>query len=181
MHELSMSSHLISSFAQTHPAGKVCPEDRNCDCRTCCCQSTPGVDFYRPNASNTFTECPARDNAEYKVSLIPTTSDICHPTTPFPGNSEFSELLLTSHTIYQIFSREITEIDSFYPYILYPEHALPLVEAALDDEVELGTIHDYFTPDMIEPDGEKKRRVGEIKVTPFYSYVSLISTIVRFL
>lgn len=149
------------------------------DCRTCCCQSSSSVsvNFFRPYAASQ-TECSATDNAEYKVSLIPTISDICHPNLPFPGNSDFSELLLVSHPGYQLFSRAITETDDLYPYILYTEQALPFVEVALEEELQQGIIHDYFVPNTAEPGDDSKRRVGEIEVTPSNRYVSMISTLV---
>ena len=152
-------------------------EDQPEDCRTCCCKASPGVDFYRPYAA-AQTQCGARDSAEYKVSLIPTISDICHPELPFPGNSEFSELLIASHRAYQILSRAVTQTDEIYPYILYTEQALPAVELALEEEVQKGIIHDYFLPETANPDDDRKRKIGEIEVTPRDRYVTVISTLV---
>ena len=164
---------------KTNSAGDVCPhvDDQPENCRTCCCKASPGVDFYHPYSAY-LTECGARDDAEYKVSLIPTFSDVCHPELPFPGNSEFSDLLIFSHHEYQVFSRAVTEIDDFYPYILYREFVLGAVEVEFEEEVQLGTVHDYFLPDTITEQTDMKRKVGDIKVTPYDRYVSLISTVV---
>ena len=157
----------------------MCPPiaDQPEGCRTCCCKSSDNVDFFHPEAASQ-TECGATDDAEYKVSLIPTVSDICHPDLPFPGNSEFSDLLIASHAIYQVFTRAITERDDLYPYILYQEQALPFVEVALEQEVRNGVVHDYFLPDVAGDQVEMKRRVGEIEVTPYARSLILISTVV---
>ena len=160
---------------KTNAAGDVCPhvDDHPEDCRTCCCKASPGVDFYHPYSAS-LTECGASDDAEYKVSLIPTVSNVCHPELPF--DSEFSDLLIFSHHEYQFFSRAVTERDDFYPYILYREFGA--VEVELEEEVQLGNIHDYFLPDTITEQTDMKRKVGDINVTPYDRYVSLISTVV---
>ena len=166
----------------TCAAGDVCPpvEHQPEDCRTCCCKSSPNVDFLRPNAASQ-TECGATDSAEYKVSLIPTISSVCHSDLPFLGQAEFSDLTMVSNSGYQIFTRVVTEADGFVYYLtVYREETLPHLEVVLEQDIRDGIIHDYFVPDTLVPDSDRKRRVGEIEVTPYNRYVSLMSTLVSF-
>jgi hypothetical protein len=176
--EYQNASQETPTTEEIFEAGDVCPavEHQPEDCRTCCCHSSPDVDFFHPNVASQ-TECGARDSAEYKVSLIPTISDICHPNLPFPGNSEFSDLILISHGGFQFFTRAVTDTDDFYYVIVYREQSLGGLLVALEQELQDGTINDYFSPNTLTTDSDSKRMVGEIEVTPYHRYVSFTSTL----
>ena len=180
-----------------HTARDVCPPaaDLPENCRTCCCKSSDNVEFVHPYG-NTYTECGAYDDAEYKASLIPSITPVCHPSYPFEGgvdSARFSGLVLLSHYGYRPIDKCSIEIEMnhLFGYIVNTEATLEIAEQLIQAALENGDIHDVFLDDddyndddddMDDDDeypvAETKRRVGYIAVTPHESYVTLVSKLV---
>ena len=168
---------ICTSYHNTE--GDVCPaaEYQPKDCRTCCCKSSDNVNFYHPGAAYQ-PECGARDDADYKVSLIPSISSTCQPDLyPFIGEADFSELFLVSHPSFQAFDKLLLRDSLQYHF---NESALAALEALLDYEFHEGLIHAYRLPtEPYEcPEKDMKRRTGVINLAPYASYLTVISTLV---
>ena len=160
----------------------VCPpvDDQPYNCRTCCCKSSENVDFFHPGAANQ-TVCGATESAKYKVSLVPTMNQICHPN--YPGGVDslyFSDLLVTSHHPFQLLDTcgGVARGSNVFDYLVRTEEVLTFIIDHLRERVIEGDIGDfYLSPDTLER-GRRKRRVAIIEVLPRISYVTLISKLV---
>ena len=164
----------------THSAQDVCPpaEYQPENCRTCCCKSSDNVDFYHPEAAYQ-PECGATDNAEYKISLIPTISPLCHYDYPFTDGIDaayFSDLLVTSHGPFQGFDACLDVIfENIFNYLVRTEEVSMSIREFLASETSDGIIRDFIlSTDVLEP-GNMKRRSGFIDVSPTYPFLTLIS------
>lgn len=165
-------------------ASDVCPpsEDRPENCRTCCCKASDNADFYHPDTA-AQQRCTATGMANYKVSLIPSISTICHSGYPFVSgaatSSYFSDLLLTVHNPVQVFDSCGGQVkDGAYQYISRTEDLLPTIRDRLDSEVDAGDIENFHLGRNVLERGKRKRRSARINVTPSAPYLTLISKLV---
>ena len=165
-------------------AQDVCPplEYRPERCRTCCCKTSDNADFFHPEVASQ-PKCTATDVANYKVSLIPSISPVCHEDYPFVGgvdNAYFSDLLITTHPGVQIYD---SCGDNIFPnparYIEMTEEILPIVRGALEQEVADGILHDYYLGSRVLEPAKRKRRSARVGVSPSMPFMTLISKLVN--
>lgn len=173
-----------TSFIPPPPVDNICPPSEHfpTNCRTCCCKSSDSVEFHHPNNGVTESVCGASENAEYKVSLIPSISDICHPNYPFVGGTEssyFSGLSIMSHAPYPVFDKCLKNTRSqIFDVISNTENKLMEFRDLLAHELEDGHIYSYHMATNILEKVQKKRRSGRINVSPTNSHVSFFSKLV---
>ena len=167
-------------------ASDVCPpsEERPSNCRTCCCKTSDNAHFYHPDSIPEH-QCTATEPADYKVSLIPSISNVCHNTYPFFGgggakNSYFSDLLLATHGPVNNFDSCGEQMSSdVREYIVSTEHLLPVIRRNLELQVDSGILGSYYVGSKVLERGQPKRRSGRIDVFPWAPYLTLISKLVR--
>lgn len=160
----------------------VCPavEDQPRNCRTCCCKSSNNVEFYHPE-NPPQTVCNASENAQYKVSLIPTISASCHPHYPFEGGRNaayFSDILIASHLPLRLIDTCVRNVSTnILNYLVDTEEALGSSEDLFAEGYD-NVIHDhYLSPETLER-GNRRRRSGIIEVSSEMSHITLISKLV---
>ena len=148
------------------------------NCRTCCCKSSDNVDFYHPETAYQ-PECGATDNAEYKISVIPTISPLCHYDVDFPisgGLAYFTDPKMTSHHGEQHYTKIVDA-----EFLNFTDAYNVWLEFHFESEVEQGIIHDFSVPCVgLDCPEDSKRSVGYLDLSPYSRYISMISKLVIF-
>lgn len=140
------------------------------------------MEFHHPYNGATESVCGATENAEYKVSLIPSITKVCHPDYPFVGGREssyFSGLLIMSHAAYPVFDKCLKNTRSqIFDVISNTENKLMEFRELLAHEEEEGHVYSYHMATNILEKVLKKRRSGYVDVSPNSSHVSFFSKLV---
>lgn len=182
----SLSLFLESFLFSFYTADRVCPpsEHHPRNCRTCCCKSSDNVEFHHPGNGANESVCGATENAAYKISLVPSFSDVCHPDYPFVGgikSSYFSGLLIMSHDPYRFYDKCLKKaVPEVFNFISKTEDKLQLFREFLVLEREKGHVFTYhLSKNVLERvENKNERRTGWVRVNPIDSHVSFLSKLV---
>ena len=164
-------------------AQDVCPplEYRPERCRTCCCKTSDNADFFHPEVASQ-PKCTATDVANYKVSLIPSISPVCHEDYPFVGgvnNAYFSDLLFASHTPRHVFDSCGGEpVESVADYLMRTGEIYQETVDHLENLITNNSVFDYYVSTAVLEQAKTKRRSARIYFSPESSYLTLIVKLV---